>query len=120
MENGRGTHFQEDVPKTLLGQIERLRRLEHSFIKRGEAIDVVAQEGQMLDAFDKSHIPSGCSIVLTFLASSETQRPQLGSCLQDVERAIHETLERCLGFIRCVLHDTRLGPQVLRRRILDC
>jgi hypothetical protein len=55
VENGRGAHLEEDVPKTLLGQIERLLRVEHSFVGSREAVEVVAQEGEMLDALDKPH-----------------------------------------------------------------
>ncbi len=55
VKNGRGAHLQEDVPKTLLGQIERLLRLKHSFVEPREAVEVVAQEGEMLDAFNKPH-----------------------------------------------------------------
>ena len=58
MQNGRGPDLQEDVPKTLLSHIERLLRLKHSFVEPGEAVDVVAQEVQMLDSFNKRH--RGC------------------------------------------------------------
>jgi hypothetical protein len=58
VQNGRGPDLQEDVPKTLLGHIERLLRLKHSFVEPREAVEVVAQEVQMLDSFNKRH--SGC------------------------------------------------------------
>ncbi len=57
VENRRGTHLQEDVPKTLLGHIERLLGVEHSFVERREAVEVVGQEVEMVDAFKKRHEP---------------------------------------------------------------
>ena len=48
----------EDVPKTLLGHIERLLGVERSFVERREAVEVVGQEVEMVDAFKQRHEPS--------------------------------------------------------------
>jgi hypothetical protein len=55
MQYGRRPHLEERVGQPLFGHVERHLGFEHPLIERQQAIHVLGQEGEMVNALDELH-----------------------------------------------------------------
>jgi hypothetical protein len=55
VQDSRGPHLEEGVAEPLLGHVERYFGVEYAHVEGEEAIHVLGEEGQMVNAVDELH-----------------------------------------------------------------
>jgi hypothetical protein len=55
VQNRRGPNLEKRVAQPLLGHIECYLGIEYAHVEREQAIHVLGQEGDVMNAFDESH-----------------------------------------------------------------